>query len=39
LELGVLGLVYHPHPTAAEVFEDLIVRNPLTDEAGHDNSS
>jgi hypothetical protein len=38
-ELGVLGFVDHPHASTTELLEDLVVRNRLTDEGGHDNSS
>jgi hypothetical protein len=36
---GVFGFIDHPHPPAANVLEDLIVRNRLTDEAYHDRFS
>ena len=38
-EFSVLGFVDNPHATTAELPEDLVVRNRLTDEEGHDNSS
>jgi len=30
-KLGVLGLVHHAHPTAAELFDDAVVRDGLAD--------
>jgi hypothetical protein len=39
VELGVVGLVDDAHAAFAELLEDLVVRNRLTDEARRDNSS
>jgi hypothetical protein len=38
VELEVLGFVDDAHASAADVLEDPVVRNRLTDEIRHDNS-
>jgi len=38
VELEIPGLVDHTHPSPAEVFEDVVVRNRLTNERRHDSS-
>jgi hypothetical protein len=39
VELEVLGFVHDTHASTADVLEDPEVRNRLTDEIRHDNSS
>jgi hypothetical protein len=38
-EFEVLGFINDTHATAPKVLEDFVVRNRLTDEIRHDNSS
>ena len=38
VKLEVLGLVNNTHASTAEVLEDLVVRNRLTEEWSHDSS-
>ena len=33
-EFGILGLVHHTHPTAAQLFEDAVMRDRLSDKLG-----
>jgi hypothetical protein len=39
LEAGVLGLVDDTHPAFTDLLKDPVMRNRLTDEGGHGNSS
>ncbi len=39
IELDVVGFVHHAHPAFAQLREDLVVGDRLTDEGSHCSSS